>query len=165
MAIPMSMNRMVQAIQVFEEKQQKSNMLWLEAQVHECQDPNVEDKVLEERKNKLAKGLKYESWVHLVSQHNLTTTKDLLSMDVGQSDKGTCPSTSSEQQHSFLKELHRAINEGFEDDAVGHQPVELPQDYGLLLSITDGLRDTDLRGSGVCGIDGIQNLDVMKNSP
>jgi hypothetical protein len=31
-----------------------------------------------------------------------------------------------------------------------------------LLSITDGLQDTDLRDSGVCGIDGIQDADAMK---
>jgi hypothetical protein len=136
--------------------------VWLEAQVHACQDPNVDDKVLKERKNKLAKGLKYESWEHLVSQHNLASTEDLLAVDVGQSDRGTRRSVSSEQQHAFLDELHRAINEKFDHDAPDYQPVELPQDYVLLLNITDSLHETDLRGSGVCGIDGIQEADVLK---
>jgi hypothetical protein len=162
MAIPMLQDRMAQAIRAFEEKQQRSNILWLEAQVQACEDPDVDDKVLEERKNKLAKSLRYESWVHLVSQHNLTSAKDLLFIDVGQSDKGTRPSISPEQQHAFLKELYRAISEGLDHEAPGYQPVELPKDYGLLLNITDGLHDTDLRGSGVCGIDGIQDANVLK---
>jgi hypothetical protein len=162
MARPISKDRMVQAIRTFEEKQQRSNISWLEDQVRTCGEANGIHKVLEERRNKLAKGVKYESWASLVRQHNLTSMKDLLSIDVGQSDKGTRPSLSPEQQHAFLKELHRAINEDYDHDAPGYQPVQLPEDYGLLLGITDGLHDTDLRGSGVCGVDGIQDSDAVK---
>jgi len=153
---------MVQAIEVFEAKQQRSNISWLQDQVRTCEQSNTTNKVLEERRNKLAKGLKYESWTSLASQHNLTSTRDLLSIDIGQSDKGTRPPVSPKQQYAFLKELHRAINEDYDQDAPGFEPINLPKDYVQLVSITDGLHDTDLRGSGVCGVDGIQCADPVK---
>lgn len=153
---------MVEVFRNFEEKRQKSNISWLEDQVRTCEEPSTNDKVLEERKNELAKGLGYDLWTSLVSQHNLAVTEDLLPADVGQYDKGTHPPLSPGRQHDFFKEFHRAINENYDHDAPEYQPVELPEDYGLLLSITDGLHDTDLRGSSVCGIDGIQDADAVK---
>jgi len=162
MATQITHNRMVQAIQVFETKQQRSNISWLQDQVRTCERPNTTTKVLDERRNRLAKGLKYESWTSLASQHNLSSTRDLLSIDIGQSDKGTRPPISTKQQYAFLKELHRAINEDYDQNVPGFQPVDLPEDYVHLLSITEGLRDTDLRGCGVCGVDGIQGADPVK---
>jgi hypothetical protein len=106
--------------------------------------------------------LGYGSWTSLVSQHNFTSTKDLLSIDIGQSDKGTRPPISLGRQRVFLEQLYRAINENYDHDAPEYHPVDLPEEYGLLLSITDGLHDTDLRGSGVCGIDGIRDADPVK---
>lgn len=153
---------MVQIIRSFEEKQQRSNILWLEGQVCTCEEPDTSEEVREERNNKLAKGLGYDSWISLVSRHNLTSPRDLLSTDVSQSDKGTRRPLSPGRQHALLEQLYRAINENYDHDAADYQAVDLPEDYGLLLSITDGLQDTDLRDSGVCGIDGIQDADAMK---
>jgi hypothetical protein len=52
---------MVQIIRSFEEKQQKSNILWLKDQVRICEEPDTSEEVREECNNKLAKGLGYDS--------------------------------------------------------------------------------------------------------
>jgi hypothetical protein len=120
---------MVQIIRNFEEKQQKSNISWLEDQVRTCEEPDTSAEVLEERRNKLAKGLRYDSWTSLASRHNLTSPRDLLSTDVGQLDTGTRPPLSPGRHHAFLEQLHIAINENYDHDAPEHLAVDLPKDY------------------------------------
>lgn len=44
-----------------------------------------------ETQEALAKLLKHTSWVSLASHHNLSSVNELLSVDVGQHDKGTRP--------------------------------------------------------------------------
>jgi hypothetical protein len=61
MARSISKDRMVQIIRSFEEKQQKSNILWLKDQVRICEEPDTSEEVREECNNKLAKGLGYDS--------------------------------------------------------------------------------------------------------
>jgi hypothetical protein len=47
MVIPVSKDRLPQAIRTFEEKQQKSNISWLEDQVRTCKEPDASEEVLE----------------------------------------------------------------------------------------------------------------------
>lgn len=177
---------MKQAIKNFETTQQASNMKWLQQQVLACQglDPILNDldkrrdelkicgkhtfyswKVtclitLEQRREELAKRLHFESWEALASHHNIATVEELTSRDVGQHDKGARPPVPDDQRLAFLNELHTAINSDFDHSAPDYAHMDLPSDYVLLLSHTDGLSDTDLRNSGECGINSISSCNI-----
>jgi hypothetical protein len=177
---------MKQAINNFETIQQASNIKWLQQQVLACQglDPVVNDLdkrgdelkicgkhtfwswrtthliILEERKETLAKNLHFASWEALASHHNITSVDELLSVNIGQHDKGTKPPLPLAQQSIFLKELHTAIIADFDSDAPSYTIINLPSDYAILLNHTDGLADTDLRNSHECGISSITSANI-----
>lgn len=154
--------RMEQAILRFERIQQESNIQWLEKQVRACEAPDVDFTILEKRREELAKVLKHTSWIALADHYNLASVNELLSVDIGQYDKGTCPPAPADQLSTFLEQLHEAINEDYDHDTPDYKAIGLPEDYILLLKQTDGLRDTDLRNSGVCGVNGIQNANIAR---
>lgn len=180
--------RMKQAIHNFETIQQASNIKWLQQQVLACQglDPiiNALDKrgdelkicvkhtfwswrtthliILEQRRETLAKNLHFASWEALAAHHNITSVDQLLSVDVGQYDKGTKPPLPADQQNVFLTELHAAMNADFEPEAADFKLIDLPSDYAILLNHTDGLADTDLRNSHECGISSISSASIDK---
>ncbi|KAK5107619.1 hypothetical protein LTR62_000954 [Meristemomyces frigidus] len=150
-----SHDEMVVAVRTFEQKQQDSNIRWFAEQTRACEAPDATAADVQERMYKLARTLKLSSWEILAQNYKIISSADLLSaVDVGQSDKGTRP-LSSEQRQAFLESLKKAINEDFDQAALDFKPNYLPENYGLLLSVTKGLRDTDLRASAVCGVDGI----------
>jgi hypothetical protein len=179
-------DRLKQAIHNFETTQQDSNIQWLRHQIFACEglDPDLDtlDKrsdelkictkhtfwswrvthliLLEKRKEELAKNLKFATWDALDSHHNLVDVDKLISVDVGQYDKGTRPPVPEDQRLEFLDKLHRAINLDFDHDAAEYAPIALPKDYTILISLTDGINDTDLRNSNEMGISSILNANI-----
>ncbi|KAG9558503.1 hypothetical protein KCU71_g9576, partial [Aureobasidium melanogenum] len=136
--------RVEQATRSLKKIQQASNIQWLKKQRRTC------------------KGIK--PFILDISgySYNLASINELLSVDLVQHDKGTCPPAPADHISVFLERLHEAINEDYDHDAPYFQAVDLPEDYVLQLKQTDGLRDTDLRSSGVCGVNGIQNANIVK---
>jgi hypothetical protein len=178
--------RLKRAIHNFETTQQAFNIQWLQHQILACKglDPDLDalDKrndelkictkhtfgswrvthliLLKKRKDELAKDLKFTSWDALASHHNLADVDELLSVDVGQYDKGTRPPVPEDQRLDFLDRLREGINADFDHGAAAYAPVDLPKDYPVLLSLTDGINDTDLRNSNEMGISSILNANV-----
>lgn len=85
--------RMEQAIRNSEKIQQESNIQWLEKQVRAYEASDVDFTVLEKRREELTKTLRHTSWISLASHHNLSSVNELLSVDVGQNDKGDSSSS------------------------------------------------------------------------
>lgn len=154
--------RIEQAIRRFEKIQKESNIQWLDKQVRACEASDTDFKILEKRREELAKALKYTSWISLANHHDLASVDELLAVDVGQHDKGTRPPAPADQLSTFLQRLHQAINEDYDHDAPDFRAIDLPEDYVVLLKQTDGLRDTDLRNSRVCGVNSIRNANIAK---
>ncbi|KAH0366955.1 hypothetical protein KCU65_g5028, partial [Aureobasidium melanogenum] len=130
--------RMEQAIRRFEKIQRGSNIQWLEKQVRTCEAPDADFTVLEKCREELAKVLNHTSWLSLASRHNLASVSELLSVDVGQYDKGTRPPAPADQLSTFLGQLHEAINQDYDHDAPDYKAIDLPEDYVLLLKQTHG---------------------------
>jgi hypothetical protein len=143
--------RLKQAIHNFETTQQASNIQWLQHQILACKglDPDLDKRndelktctkhtfgswrvthliLLEKRKDELAKNLKFTSWDALASHHNLADVDELLSVDVGQYDKGTRPPVPEDQRLEFLDRLREGINADFDHGAAAYAPVDLPKD-------------------------------------
>jgi len=178
--------RIKQAIQKFETIQQTSNIKWLQQQVLACQglDPILDgyDKrhdelkicgkhtfyswkvtyliILDKRREDLAKKLHFDSWDALAAHHDIASVDELLAIDIGQYDKGTHPPVPTDRRLVFLDELHTTINSDFDHDAPSYAPLDLPSDYCILLSYSDGLADTDLRNSHECGINNISSCNT-----
>ena len=180
--------RINQAINKFETVQQTSNIKWLKQQVLACRglDPVLDDldkrsdelkicakhtfyswkvtylMILEKRREELAKKLHFTGWEALATHHNIAFVDELLAVDIGQYNKGTRPPLPEEQRSVVLNELHAAINSDFDHTAASYAPMDLPSDYTLLLSHTDGLADTDLRNSHECGISSIPTCNIAQ---
>jgi hypothetical protein len=180
--------RLRQAIHNFETTQQDSNIQWLQQKVLACKglDPDLDalDKrndelkictkhtfwswrvtyliLFEKRKEELAKNLKFANWDALASHHNLVDVDGLLSVDVGQYDKGTRPPVPETERLEFLDELREGIIADFDHNAADYVPIDLPKDYTILISLTDGINDTDLRNSNEMGISSILNANIDK---
>ncbi|KAG9659806.1 hypothetical protein KCU95_g18958, partial [Aureobasidium melanogenum] len=120
--------RVEQAIRSFEKIQQECNIQWLEKQVRACETSDVDFTVLEKRRGEFAKLLEYTSWISLASHHNLALVDELLSVDLGQHDKGTCPPPPADQLSVFVEQLHEAINEDYDHDAPDYKAIDLPED-------------------------------------
>lgn len=144
--------RLKQAIHNFETTQQDSNIQWLQHQILACKglDPDLDalDKrsdelkictkhtfwswrvtyliLLEKRKEDLAKDLKFATWDALAGHHNLASVDEILSVDVGQYDKGTRPPVPEAQRLEFLDKLYKGINADFDHDASDYAPIDLP---------------------------------------
>ncbi|KAF2217617.1 hypothetical protein CERZMDRAFT_89572 [Cercospora zeae-maydis SCOH1-5] len=148
------------AVRGFEQTQRSSHHKWLHLQVKEHQG-SVDE---QSHRDRLAQSLDYESWTALANEHNIATFADLPSVDFDSIRGTTRPPAPAEQRTSFLEHLQSSINRVYDQDSPRYRPVLLPEDYGILLSVTDGVRDIDLRKSGVSGIDGVKDSNVNNMS-
>jgi hypothetical protein len=69
------------------------------------------------------------------------------------------------QRDEFIKQLQNAINRFYDEDDPVFKPIQLPGDYIALLSITKGIKDADVRRSGICGIDDISQSPLHEVVP
>lgn len=160
--------RLMDALKNFGEKQQDSIHQWLKARIRKITesaeiDPSESQQSLE----RLAASFGCPSWSVLADLYHLAGPRDLLFMakDIGQLDKGTRPPVSQEDLNDFLARLTVGINQVYDLNDPTYEEMPLPEDYKILLSITDGICDNDLRASGVCGVNGVRGADVSKMAP
>jgi hypothetical protein len=159
-------DRISKAVKDFESKQKDSISQWLHARIKKIEHTPDEAEAVQS-KDRLAKSFKFDSWSALSSEHQLSSPRDLLSLDpdIGQRDPGTRPPVPDDERRDFLKQLTAGINQVYDPDGPNFYEVPLPEDYGILLSITDGIRDNDLRDSGICGVDGVRQADISRMAP
>ena len=159
-------DRLRKAVETFETRQKWSNQQWLIARIETYEaeaggDAAASQRVLED----LASAFKFGSWAQMAGELQLSTPRDLLTMDRDIGQACTSSPVDATERDKFLQRLTTGINQVYDPAASDFRVLPLPEDYGLLLSITDGLRDNDLRGAGVCGVDGVRAADISSMAP
>lgn len=148
-----------QAVFGFAESQRVSNRKWLQLQFDAPEnevpqqprpDPDLEAVAKARLRTKTSD-----------TQHRLADYESA-SLDEIVVHGAASPPVTPERQAAFLEELTTAVSVELDQSVPNYRPRKLPKDYAALLSITDGLRDNDLRDEGVCGVDGIAQADISK---
>lgn len=161
-------DRLKTAIKKFGSKQQESIHQWLQARLRKIEETSATDPTeSQESLKRLAGSFGYSTWSALADEHQLSRPRDLLVLekDIGQLDTGTRPPVSKQERDEFLERLTTGVNQVYDPTANDFWVVPLPEDYKILLSITDGIRDNDLRGAGVAGAVGVRDGDISKMAP
>jgi hypothetical protein len=161
-------DRLSKAIKDFESKQQDAVQQWLRARLRKIEETSASDPTeSKESLERLAGSFGFSSWSALASEHKLSAPQELLTLwpEVASRYTSTRPPVSDEERSDFLKRLTDGVNQVYDPNAADFHLVPLPKDYEVLLSITDGIRDNDLRGSGVAGADGVRDADIPKMAP
>jgi hypothetical protein len=105
------------------------------------------------------------SWSTFISRHCAGHLRNLLPDERSRIASITENPLRKSQRKEFLEQLHDAINRFYDKDDPDFKPVSLPEDYCALLSIANGVKDADIRRSGICGIDDISHLPLHEIVP
>lgn len=66
---------------------------------------------------------------------------------------------------AYFAQLERIVNEGYAPKDDNFTPVTLPDDYKILLSTTDGIRNPNLAEPGVSGVNGVKETSIEDIAP
>jgi len=155
------------AVEQFRAKQKQSDdtlVAWMQSNIKDIERAtNAKDKKNKQKDLASYWGCGYYS--DFLDRHCTGDLRNLLPDEQSRSASTVKESLPEPQRKEFLEHLQTAINRFYDEEDPEFKPIHLPEEYCVLLSIANGIRDIDIRRHGICGIDDISRSPLNKVVP